>query len=69
VARNTTGGTIYVNPIGQQVPGPGPGVTEVQANGSYAQIVPGLYNQITAQDGGNEYVFTNGIDFGVEIKY
>jgi hypothetical protein len=69
VARNTTGGTIYVNPIGQTVPGPGPGITPVQPNGSYTQIVPGFYNQITPQDGGNEYVFTNGIDFGVEIKY
>jgi hypothetical protein len=27
------------------------------------------YNRITARQNANEYVFTNGIDFGVEIKY
>jgi hypothetical protein len=69
VARNTTGAPIYVDPTGQTVSGPGQGVTEVPANGSYVKIVPGLYNQIVPQNGGNEYVFTNGIDFGMVIKY
>ena len=36
---------------------------------SYTKVVPGFYNQIAPQEQGNEYVFTNGIDFGVEIKY
>ena len=28
-----------------------------------------VYNSITPVAGGNEYVFTNGIDFGIEVKY
>ena len=30
---------------------------------------PVNYNRIVAQERANEYVFTNGIDFGIEIKY
>ena len=27
------------------------------------------YNRITPTDGGQEYVFTNGVDFGITVKY
>jgi len=57
VARNATDQPIEV------------GGRTIQPGESYVEVVPALYNQITAQDGGNEYVFTNGIDFGVQIKY
>lgn len=69
VARNTSDAPIFVNPAGQTVTGPGPGITEVPPKYSYTKVVPGFYNQIAPQEQGNEYVFTNGIDFGVEIKY
>jgi len=69
VARNTTGAPINVNAAGVQVPTGTPGSVEVPPDASFTKIVPGFYNQITSQAGGNEYVFTNGIDFGVEIKY
>ena len=69
VARNTSDNPIFVNPAGQTVTGPGPGITEVPPKYSYTKVVPGFYNQIAPQEQGNEYVFTNGIDFGVEIKY
>jgi hypothetical protein len=34
-------------------------------------VVPAVaeYNRTVPQNGGNEYVFTNGIDFGIEVKY
>ena len=28
-----------------------------------------VYNSIAPVEGGNEYIFTNGIDFGIEVKY
>jgi hypothetical protein len=28
-----------------------------------------VYNRITPVDGGQEYVFTNGVDFGITVKY
>jgi hypothetical protein len=28
-----------------------------------------VYNRIGAVEGGQEYVFTNGVDFGLEVKY
>ena len=28
-----------------------------------------VYNRIGAVDGGQEYVFTNGVDFGLTVKY
>jgi hypothetical protein len=28
-----------------------------------------VYNRIAPVDGGQEYVFTNGVDFGITVKY
>jgi hypothetical protein len=28
-----------------------------------------VYNRIGPVEGGQEYVFTNGVDFGLEVKY
>ena len=28
-----------------------------------------VYNSVAPVEGGNEYIFTNGIDFGIEVKY
>jgi hypothetical protein len=69
VARNTTRDTIYVDPLGRLQPGPAPGVTAVAPDQSYVATKLAAFNQLNPIDGGNEYVFTNGIDFGVEIKY
>ena len=69
VARNNTDQTIYVNALGRQQPGPGPGVTAVPPDYSYVTTRPAAFNQLTPVSGGNEYVFTNGVDFGIEIKY
>ena len=30
---------------------------------------PAEFNRIAPVDGGQEYVFTNGVDFGIEVKY
>jgi hypothetical protein len=35
---------------------------------SYYRANP-VYNRITPVDGGQEYVFTNGVDFGITVKY
>jgi hypothetical protein len=69
VARNNTGATIYVNPAGVPQTGPGPGLTAVEPGYSYVETRLAAFNQMTPVNGGNEYVFTNGIDFGLEIKY
>ncbi|MFM8985383.1 MAG: hypothetical protein ACKONH_04880, partial [Planctomycetia bacterium] len=69
VARNTGTTTIYVNPAGVPQPGPAPGLTPVPPNYSYVRTRVGAFNQMTPINGGNEYVFTNGLDFGLEIKY
>jgi hypothetical protein len=37
-------------------------------NNPYARQNP-VYNRIGAVDGGQEYVFTNGVDFGVTVRY
>jgi hypothetical protein len=69
VARNNTDETIYVNRAGQPQPGPGPGLTEVPPDYEYVETRLAAFNQLNPINGGNEYVFTNGIDFGIEIKY
>jgi len=69
VARNTTEETIYVNPAGVVQPGPGPGLTAVPPDYSYVTTKLAAFNQLNPINGGNEYVFTNGVDFGIEIKY
>jgi hypothetical protein len=35
----------------------------------FVQFNNTIYTQQVGLGGGNEYVFTNGIDFGIEIKY
>ena len=35
----------------------------------FLELQETVYTQQVAGDAGNEYVFTNGIDFGLEIKY
>lgn len=69
VARNNTGATIYVNPLGVPQPGPGPGLQAVPPDYSYVETRLAAFNQMTPISGGNEYVFTNGVDFGIEVKY
>jgi hypothetical protein len=69
VARNATDQPIYVNAAGVQQAGPGPGVTEVPPGYSYVETRLAAFNQLNPINGGNEYVFTNGIDMGIEIKY
>jgi hypothetical protein len=69
VAKNNTAETIYVNPAGVPQPGPGPGLTAVPPDYSYVTTRLAAFNQMTPINGGNEYVFTNGVDFGIEIKY
>ena len=69
VARNTTNETIYVNRAGQQVPSGTPGSTEVPPTYEYVKTEVRAFNQLNPINGGNEYVFTNGVDFGIEIKY
>jgi hypothetical protein len=44
-------------------------VIAVPPDYSYVTTRPAAFNQLTPVDGGNEYVFTNGVDFGIEIKY
>jgi len=69
VARNSTQEPIYVNAAGQVQPGPGLGITEVPPNYSYVKTEFAAFNSLEPIVGGNEYVFTNGIDFGIEVKY
>lgn len=69
VARNTTGQTIFVNPAGIVQPGPGPGIREVPPDFSFVRTGFAAFNQIEPVSGGNEYVFTNGVDFGLEVRY
>ena len=47
----------------------GPGVIRTPVDSDYFRPDP-VYNRIGANPaGGNEYVFTNGLDFGIEVKY
>ena len=69
VARNNTDQTIFVNPLGVPQPGPGPGLQAVAPGYSYVETRLAAFNQMTPVSGGNEYVFTNGVDFGIEVKY
>jgi len=38
-------------------------------DGADGTLVSPTYNRIGPVVGGQEYVFVNGVDFGVEIKY
>ncbi|MBM4022586.1 MAG: hypothetical protein FJ284_10185 [Planctomycetes bacterium] len=69
VARNTTDATIFVNRAGRPQPGPGPGLIAVPPDGSYVETKLAAFNQLSPIDGANEYVFTNGVDLGLEIRY
>ena len=69
VARNNTPTVIYINPAGIPVPGPGPGTRAVPPNYSYVTTTLAAFNKMTPVNGGNEYVFTNGVNVGVEVKY
>jgi hypothetical protein len=69
VARNNTDATIFVNRAGVPQPGPGPGLEAVPPGYSYVETRLAAFNQIEPISGGNEYVFTNGVDFGLEVRY
>jgi len=63
------------NPWVVKTTGPSPGNMPTMTN-AQGQTVPNPYfvpnprfNSIGAAQGGSEYVFTNGIDFGMEIKF
>ena len=45
------------------------GGTTVPNPEQYVQFNNSVYTQQVPSDGGNEYVFTNGIDFGLEVKF
>jgi hypothetical protein len=45
------------------------GGTVVRNPEQYVETNQAVYVQQVGQGGGNEYVFTNGVDFGLEIKY
>ena len=49
--------------------GSGPGERVVQNPQEFLQQEATVYTAQAPGDAGNEYVFTNGIDFGLEIKY
>jgi hypothetical protein len=49
--------------------GSGAGERVVRNPEEFLELQETVYTQQTAGDAGNEYVFTNGIDFGLEIKY
>jgi hypothetical protein len=49
--------------------GTGQGARVVQNPQEFLQREATVYTAQAAGDAGNEYVFTNGIDFGLEIKY
>ena len=60
-------GTANLNPwvVKRTVP-----VAKWIADGRPATERPNpVYNSIAPVEGGNEYIFTNGIDFGIEVKY
>ena len=49
--------------------GNGAGERVVRNPEEFLELQETVYTQQVAGDAGNEYVFTNGIDFGLEIKY
>ena len=49
--------------------GNGNGERTVRNPEEFLELQETVYSQQAPADGGNEYVFTNGIDFGLEIKY
>ena len=56
-----------VTTVGGVTPG---GNNNIRNPEQYVTFNDSVYTQqVGSQGGGNEYVFTNGIDFGVEIKY
>ena len=49
--------------------GNGPGSRTVRNPEEFLELQETVYTQQVPGNSGNEYVFTNGIDFGLEIKY
>ena len=60
-------GNTYVPPTITY--GEGAGARVVRNPQEYLQQEATVYTAQAAGDAGNEYVFTNGVDFGLEIKY
>ena len=46
-----------------------PGAAWIAAGRPATERPNPVYNSIAPVEGGNEYIFTNGIDFGIEVKY
>ncbi len=62
-----TGGARYVPATITY--GNGPGSRTVRNPEEFLELQETAYTQQVPGNSGNEYVFTNGIDFGLEIKY
>ena len=60
-------GVTYVPPTITY--GEGAGARVVRNPQEYLQQEATVYTAQAPGDAGNEYVFTNGVDFGLEIKY
>lgn len=46
-----------------------PGAAWIAAGRPASERPNPVYNSVAPVEGGNEYIFTNGIDFGIEVKY
>ena len=59
------------NPWVVKTSGPNPGNLPINTDGSVnPYYVPNpKYNSVGPVQGGQEYVFTNGVDFGIEVRY
>ena len=65
-----TDGSRYVPPttkVGATPGNPGVDIANPEQFVEFNEF--SVYSQQTPTDGGNEYVFTNGIDFGLEIRF
>ena len=63
--------TTGTPPPGVTVPASGPasdGNYYTPTTSNYYRPDP-IYNRVGPVDGGQEYVFTNGVDFGITVKY
>ena len=60
-------GTANLNPW--EVKRTIPGAAWIAAGRPATERPNPIYNSIAPVEGGNEYIFTNGIDFGIEVKY
>ena len=60
-------GTANLNPW--EVKRTIPGAAWIAAGRPATERPNPVYNSIAPVEGGNEYIFTNGIDFGIEVKY